>query len=233
MEVKLQTKLTLFAPFKKRHTRTLVLHRTSMSSDSVDNLLAAMESRGWTTRSSPSSPSPAMVRSCRSCGCQKFRQEFSRHQCRKPSLCCLNCATGERIVIAVEKKRRLTRVKEEAINDFVPPPPKPVFVPPAPHFKKFVLITDKVKVNRQPGFQGQLEGFLDSGQVVTEYERSVRYPAWIRISAAHEHCLWIVCHHEDKRILDPVPAGPAESAWDSMVVAEYWEKHPEMFGLPW
>ena len=107
MEVKLQTKLTLFAPFKKRHTRTLVLHRTSMSSDSVDDLLAAMESRGWTTRSSPSSPSPAMVRSCRSCGCQKFRKEFSRHQCRKPSPCCLNCTSGERIVIAVEKKRRL------------------------------------------------------------------------------------------------------------------------------
>ena len=55
----------------------------------------------------------------------------------------------------------------------------------------------------------------------------------MRISAAHEHCLWIVCQHEHKRMLDPVPAGPAESAWDGMVVAEYCEKHPEMFGLHW
>jgi len=120
MEVKLQTKLTLFVPKRPVQHRHYTLRRHVVSFASVDDFEKAMEDLGWLVRR-PTFRDTRVFKKCRCCNHPKPRREFGNRQWQRDDGCrsCKSCTSRAR---ELEKDRRALR----AMEDFVAPLPRPV-----------------------------------------------------------------------------------------------------------
>ena len=126
MEVKLQTKLTLFMPSKRVQRRHYTLHRCASSFASVDEFDSEMHRLGWVDHRGPVNiRTPPTFKQCSGCGIRnKTKRSFATNQWLREGPRCLSCTkTSEDL----ESDRRMVHreaAREAALAAFVPPQPR-------------------------------------------------------------------------------------------------------------
>lgn len=127
MEVKLQTTLILFVPFKKVQRRHYTLHRCALSFASVDDFASEMHRRGWVDRGPVKSRTPPTFKKCSGCGLRnKTKKNFASNQWLRDEPRCFSCAkTSEDL----ESQRRMVRreaARAAALAAFLRPRPRTI-----------------------------------------------------------------------------------------------------------
>ena len=127
MEVKLQTTLILFVPFKKVQRRHYTLHRCALSFASVDDFASEMHRRGWVDRGPVKSRTPPTFKKCSGCGLRnKTKKNFASNQWLRDEPRCLSCTkTSEDL----QSDRRIVHREaalEAALAAFVFPQPRAI-----------------------------------------------------------------------------------------------------------
>ena len=80
MEVKLQTKLTLFLPSKRVQRRHYTLHSRASSFASIDDFDSEMHCLGWVDRGPVKIWTPPTFKKCFGCGIRdKTKKNFARN----------------------------------------------------------------------------------------------------------------------------------------------------------
>lgn len=141
MEVKLQTRLTLCVPHRKKKIRRLVLLRAVSSHSSVDDFVNDLRSRGW--RPYSLTPTLPVYRRCTACHSPGCRKDFAHRQWgRESTRRCKGCTAQQRLRQCADR----AKAAEAQHATFTPPLPQPVpaavssvplpsatsFVPPSP-----------------------------------------------------------------------------------------------------
>lgn len=130
MEVKQQTKFTLYVPGRKATTTRYAVQRTSSSFGSVADFECDLHRRGFIIKNHDTNHDrpPPLMKKCGSCSGLKNRQGFARRQWGSISPTCTTCTRGK----AAQEHDRARQgsqcrdaTKVATAASFVPPLPRP------------------------------------------------------------------------------------------------------------